>query len=54
MHLKIDRLGSVRTFEFTIEKVSELLQRNGLRVVAGGLVPQGVPDDYARCFTGGK
>jgi C-terminal processing protease CtpA/Prc len=52
MHLTVDRLGSTKVFEFTLEQASDILKQNGHRLVDGTLVPLGVPDNYVRCFKG--
>jgi len=50
MRLKIDRLGTVRTFEFRLEKASDVARQSGRRLVDGHLVPSGIADTDVHCF----
>jgi hypothetical protein len=50
MHLQVDRLGSVKTFEFPIETAAEIARKNGNRFVDSHLVPIWATDQDLHCF----
>jgi C-terminal processing protease CtpA/Prc len=51
MRLQIDRLGTVRVFEFPLAKASEIARQNGRRLLAGNhIAPLGVTDRDLHCF----
>jgi C-terminal processing protease CtpA/Prc len=50
MRLQIDRLGSVKTLEFLIEKAVEIARQNGKRFVGGHLVPIWANEQDLHCF----
>jgi predicted metalloprotease with PDZ domain len=50
MHLRVDRAGTIRNFDFMLERASDVAAQNGQRLVAGGVVPLGVRDEDLHCF----
>jgi len=54
VRLKIDRGGAVRDVEYRLEKVSEILAANQLRLVDKHVVPRELADEDIPCLTGRK
>jgi membrane-associated protease RseP (regulator of RpoE activity) len=54
VRLKIDRGGTMKTVEYQMERVSEILKANRLRLVDGQVVPLGLADGDIPCYTGRK
>ncbi len=51
MRLQIDRLGTMKAFEFPLAKASEIARQNGRRLLTGDhTAPLGVTDRDLRCF----
>ncbi len=50
IHLKIERLGTIKTVEFTLEKNSQVLKRNQRQLIQGKLVPAGLADEDLKWF----
>jgi predicted metalloprotease with PDZ domain len=52
MRLQIDRLGTLKVFEFPLAKASEVARQNGLRLLASNhIAPFGVTDRDLHCFS---
>ena len=54
MRLKLDRLDTIETIEFTLQRGSEVLKHNNLRILNGKLVPVSLSDEDARCLLSSK
>ena len=50
MRLQIDRMGSLKMFDFYLEKAQDIARQNGKRFVDGRLVPIWVSNEYLHCF----
>lgn len=50
MHLQVNRAGSLRTFDFHLDRAGEIARKNGKRFVDGQLVPSWASDEYLHCF----
>jgi dipeptidyl aminopeptidase/acylaminoacyl peptidase len=50
IRLKIDRLGSLRTVEFRLEKALEIASQSGWRLANGRLIPLWAIGQDSRCF----
>lgn len=50
MRLKVNRLGTIRTFVFALAKAKDVARQNGLRLVGNHTVPIGVMDQDVHCF----
>lgn len=50
MRLQIDRLGSIKVFDFYTERARDIARQNGKRFVNGQLVPIWASDEYLHCF----
>jgi hypothetical protein len=50
MRLEIDRLGSVRAFQFKLRKASDIARQNGWRLAGGRLIPVFAAGDDPLCF----
>jgi C-terminal processing protease CtpA/Prc len=50
MILKIQRVGTRKTFKFELAQAAKVLRDNQRRLVQGRLVPIGVPERYLSCF----
>ncbi len=51
MRLQIDRLGTMKIFEFSLAKASEIARQNGRQLLAGNhIAPLGVSDRDLQCF----
>jgi hypothetical protein len=49
MRLQVKRVGRLRKFKLETERASDVLRRNGRRILDGRVVPIGVSDEAARC-----
>jgi len=54
VELKIDRGGGIKTLKYGLERVSEILKGNHLRLVEGQIVPLGLADEDIPCYTARK
>jgi len=52
VRLKIDRGGAIRSVEYRMERVSEILRANQLRLVDKHVVPRELADEDIPCLTG--
>jgi dipeptidyl aminopeptidase/acylaminoacyl peptidase len=50
MRLEIDRLGSVRTFQFKLAKASDIARQNGWRLAGGRFIPEFADGADPLCF----
>jgi C-terminal processing protease CtpA/Prc len=50
VHLQIERLGSMKTVDFRMEKAEGIARQNGKRFIDGQLVPLWASDQYLHCF----
>jgi S1-C subfamily serine protease len=50
MTLRVERAGATRTIPFTLQKVSEILAKQGRRLVNGAIVPQDAAQEDLTCF----
>lgn len=50
MHLQIDRLGLVKTFDFRLEKAEDIARQNDKRFLDGQIVPMWVSEEGLHCF----
>lgn len=50
--LVVDRVGTTKTLEYKLEKASDVLAENHLRMVNGTLIPDGLADEDIPCYTG--
>jgi len=50
MKLVVDRDGVQKTFNFALEKASEVASENGKRRYDGRMIPSAIPDAYLHCF----
>jgi S1-C subfamily serine protease len=51
MRLVIDRDGVQKTFNFALEKASEVAALNGKRRYEGRMIPSAIPDAYLNCWS---
>lgn len=50
IHLQVERLGSLKSFDFRLERAEEIARANGYRFVSGQVVPAWVSEEYLHCF----
>lgn len=49
LRLKLDRVGTIKTIEFTLERASEVMKASGKKMVNGQMVNAGLSDEDIRC-----
>jgi len=50
MHLQVDRMGSLRSFEFRLERAGDIARQNGKRFVDAKIVPLWASKKDLHCF----
>ena len=54
VHLKLDRLGSIRDLEYALIKTAYLLKQNKKQIVNGSIIPESLDESYLHCLRSNK
>ena len=50
VHLKLDRLGSIRDMEYALIRTAYLLKQNKKQIVNGSIIPDSLDESYLHCL----
>jgi S1-C subfamily serine protease len=54
VHLKLDRLGSIRDIEYVLIGTAYLLKQNRKQIVNGSIIPDSLDESYLQCLRSNK
>ena len=54
VHLKLDRLGSIRDIEYVLIRTAYLLKQNRKQIVNGSIIPDSLDESYLHCLRSNK